>query len=278
MILAILLSSDYTLDLKKNKLKRLISTGQLALGTHIDTYSPTLIEIAGLAGFDYVYIEAEHAPLNWETFEHLIRAAELSDLTSLVRLDEEPLNHLVRKALEAGVQGVIIPHISTVEEAKAAVQAMKFPPEGVRGMGTMRARRYGVIPLVDYLEWSNQESLVILLIEEKVAVENIEEILSVKGVDVVVFGPSDYSISIGVPGQTTHPYVLDARRKVVETALRLNVAPMITCNTIEQVKECLKMGVRLLSLGGDARVLLQSWREMIDNARKAFRTTINTRR
>ena len=176
------------MDLKKNQLKELISTGQLALGTHIDTYSPTLIEIAGLAGFDYVYIEAEHAPLNWETFEHLVRAAELSCLTPLVRLDEEPLNRLVRKALEAGVEGVIIPHISSVEEAKAAVQAVKFPPDGVRGMGTMRARRYGTIPLVDYLEWSNHESLVIILIEEKAAVEKIEEILSVKGIDVVVFG------------------------------------------------------------------------------------------
>ena len=263
------------MDLKKNQLKELISTGQLALGTHIDTYSPTLIEIAGLAGFDYVYIEAEHAPLNWETFEHLVRAAELSSLTPLVRLDEEPLNRLVRKALEAGVQGVIIPHISSVEEAAAAVQAVKFPPDGVRGMGTMRARRYGTISLVDYLEWSNRESLVIILIEEQAAVERIEEILSVEGIDVVVFGPSDYSISIGVPGQTTHPRVLDARRQVVETALRLNVAPMITCNTIEQVRECLEMGIRLLSLGGDARVLLHCWREMINNARKAFRTTIS---
>ena len=263
------------MDLKKNQLKELISTGQLALGTHIDTYSPTLIEIAGLAGFDYVYIEAEHAPLNWETFEHLVRAAELSSLTPLVRLDEEPLNRLVRKALEAGVQGVIIPHISSVEEATAAVQAVKFPPDGVRGMGTMRARRYGTIPLVDYLEWSNRESLVIILIEEQAAVEKIEEILSVEGIDVVVFGPSDYSISIGVPGQTTHPRVLDARRQVVETAFRFNVAPMITCNTIEQVRECLEMGIRLLSLGGDARVLLHCWREMINNARKAFRTTIS---
>jgi 4-hydroxy-2-oxoheptanedioate aldolase len=127
---------------------------------------------------------------------------------------------------------------------------------------------------VDYLEWSNHESLVILLIEEKAAVEKIEEILAVKGIDVVVFGPSDYSISIGLPGQTRHPRVLDARRKVVKAAFRLNVAPMITCNTIDQVRECLEMGVRLLSLGGDARVLLQCWGEMIDNARKAFRTII----
>jgi len=259
------------LNLKKNRLKEIIAKGQLALGTHIDTYSPTLVEIAGLAGLDYVYIEAEHAPLNWETFEHMMRAADLSNLTPLARLDEEPLNRLIRKALEAGVQGVIIPHISSVEEAEAAVQAVKFPPLGIRGMGTMRARQYGIIPLVDYLEWSNQESLVALLIEEQEAVNNIEEILSVEGVDIVVFGPSDYSISIGVPGQTTHPSVLDARRKVVKTALRLNVAPMITCNTIEQVKECLEMGVRILSLGGDTRLLLQSWREMSGNARKVFR-------
>ncbi len=262
---------EFALSLKKNRLKELISTRQLALGTHIDTFSPTLVEIAGLAGLDYVYIEAEHAPLNWETFENMVRAAELSNLTPLARLDEEPLNRLVRKALEAGVQGVIIPHISSVLEAEAAVRAVKFPPKGIRGMGTMRARRYGTIPLVDYLEWSNQESLVVILIEEKEAVENIEEILSVTGVDIVVFGPSDYSISIGVPGQTTHPRVLEARRKVVETALRLNVAPMITCNTNEQIIECLKMGVRVLSLGGDTRLLFQSWREMTENARQVFR-------
>lgn len=256
--------------LKKNRLKELIMNQELALGTHIDAFSPTLVEVAGLAGLDYVYIEAEHAPLNWETLENMIRAAEVVNITPLVRLDEAPLNHLVRKALEAGVQGVIIPHVSTVDEAEAVVQAVKFPPQGVRGMGTMRSRRYGTIPVAEYLEWSNRESLVILVIEEKAAVDHIEEVLSVEGIDAVVFGPTDYSISIGVPGQTTHAKVLKARKKVVETALSLNVAPMITCNSIEQIRECLAMGVRLLSLGGDTRLLLHTWRQMAEQARQIF--------
>ncbi len=192
----------------------------------------------------------------------------MANITPMARLDEAPLNRLVRKALEAGVQGVIIPHISSVEEAEAVVKAVKFPPRGNRGMGTVRSRRYGTIPVAEYLEWSNRESLVALLIEEREAVNRIEEILSVEGVDIVVFGPTDYSISIGVPGQTTHSKVIDARRKVVETALRLDVAPMITCNTQKQIKECLDIGVRLLSLGGDTRLLLQGWREMAEKAKK----------
>jgi len=256
------------LNLKRNRLKELISKRELALGTHIDSYSPTLVEIAGLAGLDYVYIEAEHAPFNWETFENLMRAAELSNLTPMARLDEAPLNRLIRKALEAGVQGVIIPHISSVEEAEAVVKAVKFPPRGIRGMGTVRSRRYGTISVAEYLEWSNRESLVALLIEEREAVDRIDEILSVEGVDIVVFGPTDYSISIGVPGQTTHSKVIEARRKVVETALRLDVAPMITCNTKEQMKECLDMGDRLLSLWGDTRLLLKGLQEMADIERK----------
>jgi 2-keto-3-deoxy-L-rhamnonate aldolase RhmA len=255
------------LPLKKNRLKDLIVNRELALGTHIDAFSPTLVEVAGLAGLDYVYIETEHAPLNWETLENMIRAAEVVNIAPLVRLDEEPLHHLVRKALEAGVHGVIIPHVSTGDEAEAVVQAVKFPPRGVRGMGTMRSRRYGTIPVAEYLEWSNRESLVILVIEEKAAVDHIEEVLSVDGVDAVVFGPTDYSISIGVPGQTTHAKVLQARKKVVETALRLNVAPMITCNSVGQIRDCLAMGVRLLSLGGDTRFLLQAWQQMGEQAR-----------
>jgi 2-keto-3-deoxy-L-rhamnonate aldolase RhmA len=228
------------------------------------------VEIAGLAGLDYVYIETEHAPLNWETLEHMIRAAEVVNITPLVRLDEHPLNHLVRKALETGVHGVIIPHVSTTDEAEAVVQAVKFPPRGVRGMGTMRARRYGTIPVAEYIDWSDHEALVILVIEEKTAVDHIDEILSVDGVDAVVFGPTDYSISIGVPGQTTHAKVRQARKTVVETALRLHVAPMITCNTLEQVRECLAMGVRLLSLGGDTRFLLHTWQQMAEQARQLF--------
>jgi 2-keto-3-deoxy-L-rhamnonate aldolase RhmA len=256
------------LPLQKNRLKERIVNRDLALGTHIDAFSPTLVEVAGLAGLDYVYIETEHAPLNWETLEHMVRAAEVGNITPLVRLDEAPLNHLVRKALEAGVQGVIIPHVSTVDEAEAVVQAVKFPPRGVRGMGTMRSRRYGTIPVAEYIDWSDRESLVILVIEEKAAVDHIEDILSVDGIDAVVFGPTDYSISIGVPGQTTHAKVLKARKKVVETALRLNVAPMITCNSREQIRECLAMGVRLLSLGGDTRLLLHTWRQMAEQARQ----------
>ena len=256
------------MSLKPNRLKGLIVKQELALGTHIDAFSPTLVEVAGLAGLDYVYIETEHAPLNWETLEHLVRAAEVANITPLVRLDEEPLQHLVRKALEASVHCVIIPHVSTAEEADAVVQAVKFPPRGVRGMGTMRSRRYGTIPVAEYIEWSNRETLVILVIEEEAAVDHIDEILSVDGVDAVVFGPTDYSVSIGVPGQTTHPRVLQARRRVVDAALRLQVAPMITCDTLDQIRECLALGVRLLSLGGDTRFLLQTWRRLAEQARR----------
>ena len=208
--------------MRHNSVKEKVFRGEASIGAMIQFPSPELVELYGLLGFEWIFIDAEHGPLGYYECQVLCRACDALGLSSLVRVPK--LDHsLIAKYLETGAQGVAVPHVKTVEDAVAVVQAARYYPEGRRGWdaGASRSSAYNQIePPTDYFAHSNEEVIVALWIEDVEGMENLDDILQVPGVDVINFGVGDLTLSMGMPGQFDHPEVqaavAEGRRKVVE--------------------------------------------------------------
>ena len=197
--------------MKENRVKRILSEGGLALGTHVGGIAdPQIVEIIGLAGFDAAFIDMEHTPYDLRDVQLAVMAAERAGITPIVRTPGFDPAFILR-LLDMGVQGIQVPHVSSAETTREAVRAIRYPPLGERGMAAgSRAADYGRIPLVEHMAASNREILLACMIEDMAAVERIEEIAAVDGVDLLAVGPSDLSRSLGVSGQPDHPRLVAA--------------------------------------------------------------------
>ncbi len=258
------------MDFKRNKLREKMERREIALGTALYSFSPAIVELAGFCGLDFVRIDHEHAWRQDESGETLLRAALVSDIVPLLRIDRDN-PYLVRKALEAGAAGVIVPHVHSRKDVEDIVKAAKFPPLGKRGYGGLcLSGQWGVRAGTDWMEWSNRETLVIPMIEDESAMPNLETILSTEGLDGVFFGPADFSISAGVPLQTGHEKVMNALRKTVEVADKYGKFVIYTAGfpqweTVFQVKA---LGVKAIELGHDVTVLRGVWSRTLQEMKK----------
>jgi 4-hydroxy-2-oxoheptanedioate aldolase len=206
----------------KNVVKKMLQEKQPVLGCIVNGPYPALVELLGLAGFHFVFIDAEHGSLSVSECEELVRAAEVRRIVPLIRTPENNPKQILRY-LEIGAMGIIIPEVNSRAEAEAAVQAVKYAPLGRRGLATMRCADFGYgKSKAEYLQEANDETLVIVLVESKPAVEQAEEILSVEGVDAFMIGTSDLSMSLGVQGQVDHPLVVEAYHRVLSLGKALD--------------------------------------------------------
>lgn len=241
--------------MKANRLRDLMRKGEPTIGTRVLMVWPGLTEIIGYTGaFDYVEFLSEYGPYDLHDFDNFARAAELFSLSTMIKIDQEPRTYLAERALAAGIQNVLFADIRNVEDAEEAVRAVRAEPKGFNGIRIGRQLAYGTLSEADFVRMC-EDAVVAFMIEKRSAVENLEEILSVKGIDMVQFGPSDYSLSIGLPGERGHPKVREAELKTIKTALKVGVAPRAEIGSPEQAKEYLELGVRNFSLGTDVRVL-----------------------
>jgi 4-hydroxy-2-oxoheptanedioate aldolase len=257
------------LERKKNKLREIISQGEIALGTCVYSFSPAIIELAGFSGLEFCRIDNEHAWRQDHTTEEMIRGALLAGIVPLLRVDrDDPF--LIRKGMEAGAGGIIIPHAHDKADVQRMVEAAKFPPVGKRGYGGLcLSGKWGVDSGTEWMEWSNAEQLVIPMIEDVSASKRIDEIISTEGVDGVFFGPADFSISAGVPLQTGHEKVISQLRMVVETAnmYKKFVIFPIGFPQWEKVQEVKELGVHAIEIGHDVSILKSVWQKTF----KSFR-------
>lgn len=204
----------------ENKLKEKLRRREVATGCMIQGFLPALVEICGLAGFDFVFLDAEHGPLTPGECEGLVRAAEARGVVPLVRVPNLEESTVLRY-LDVGAMGVILPGLSGWEEAERAVRAVKYFPQGRRGLNGVRASDYGMTqPLAAYARQANAETVVLGIIENRQALENIDAILAVDGLDGVIFGAMDFSQDLGVPGQGQHPLVQKAYRALLAAGQR----------------------------------------------------------
>lgn len=207
--------------MKKNILKTKLVRQELALGCWVTLSHPLIPEILAPAGFDWLAVDMEHSSIDLSGLLPLIISIEHNGMVPLVRVGENNPN-LIKRVMDAGAYGVIVPNVNTAREAQAAVNAVKYPPQGTRGVGLYRAQGYGRL-FEAYKKWVAQESVVIIQIEHIDAVNNIDAIFSVKGIDAFLVGPYDLSGSMGMPGALTHPKVEAAIKKVLAAAKKYKI-------------------------------------------------------
>ena len=203
--------------MRGNTLKQKLGAGQAAFGVMITFPSAPVVEMLGTLGFDWVLIDNEHGSITVENSEDLIRAAELSNIAPIVRpVANRP--EIIAPFLDRGAWGVQVPHVNTAEEARATVDAVKYYPEGHRGIfSRSRPADYGFLGSTqEYVKQANANTLVCLMLEEVEAIDNLGELVAVDGVDVYFIGSGDLSQSMGYPGQQTHPEVLAQMEKGVK--------------------------------------------------------------
>ncbi len=186
--------------MRTNTTKAKLGEGEVVFGAIISRYAPDLVELFGAIGYDFVMIDCEHGPMDLDQVEHMVRAAEVFGITPIPRIPDHAESTILRY-LDRGLQGIIVPHVNTREEADAVARAARYYPQGYRGVGGGRAHDYGVkVSRAESTEWINSQTLVIPMIEDTVAVENLDEILGVPGVDVLHVASGDLGQSMGNPG------------------------------------------------------------------------------
>jgi len=208
--------------MKNNKVKTALLNNEQTYGSWITLANPLIPEIMAEAGFDWLCIDMEHSSIELRDVLPLIISIENNQMVPLVRVGENNAN-LIKRVMDAGAYGVIVPNVNSAAEAIAAVNAVKYPPVGTRGVGLYRAQGYGKT-FNEYLEWIEKESIVIIQIEHIDAVKNIDEIFSIPGIDGFMIGPYDLSGSLGKPGELEHPLVNDAINIVLEAGKKYNVS------------------------------------------------------
>jgi 2-keto-3-deoxy-L-rhamnonate aldolase RhmA len=247
--------------MRSNKLRELLQAGKPTLGTHLHSTWPSVVEAVGHSGmFDYVEFVAEYAPFDLYTLDNFCRAAELHDLSTMIKVDQEPRTFLAQRGIGAGFQSVLFADCRTVDDARACVRAVRpDTPEsgGIFGVGMRRHTYmlYGGTP--EYVQ-SLKDVVVALMIEKKGAVDHLEEILSLGGIDMIQWGPADFSMSIGRPGEWASPEVKAVEKFVIETCLKYGIPPRIEVDRPERAKPYLDMGVRHFCIGTDI-VVVYDW-------------------
>jgi 4-hydroxy-2-oxoheptanedioate aldolase len=191
-------------------LKARIARKETLCGIFVMVPSPAVVEMCGYNGFDYVILDAEHGAAGTETLEHQLRAADASGIPAIVRVGNRAPDQILH-ALDAGACGILVPHVTNAEDTDAIVRAAHFPPRGIRGLATTsRAGRHGLMNAADYIRTANDETVVIVQIEDRPALANVAAIARTPGLDAVFVGPADLATSFGYPGQPGHPEVVAA--------------------------------------------------------------------
>lgn len=242
---------------KPNKVREKLKRGQLVVGTAIYSASANVVESAGCAGIDFIRIDTEHAWRQDDSLDNMIRASNLTDTVAIVRVDRDDPN-LIRKALELGAGGILVPHVYTVEYAREIIAAAKFPPRGTRGFGNLcSSGAWGAISVAEWVDWSNTEPLVGVMIESVHALEEVDGILAVEGLDYVLFGPGDYSMSLGLGSpQLEHPDVQSGLRKTIKAAQSVGKHVMLGVGSDEaRARAYLEMGVTMLEFSHDVAIV-----------------------
>jgi 2-keto-3-deoxy-L-rhamnonate aldolase RhmA len=247
----------------KNRLKqRLLAEKRPSFGTWISSPSVPALDALRTAGFEWFMLDTEHAQLNPETLAAMIAALGDAGPTPLVRVGDVD-QYLVKQALDAGAYGILVPLVSTPEQALAAVSYAKYPPMGVRGAAAAAGSRYGT-ELASYLRTANAETLVGVQIETKAAMEHLDEIAAVDGVDLLFVGPQDLTLSLGLLDDRAHPRVREAMRSVVAACERHGRIPGTLVADAAEKRAAVDLGFRFISLAGDLRLLLQGARYYLD--------------
>ena len=253
--------------LQSNKLRTRFHAGQRVYGLLNSIPAPLLVEMIGYAGYDFVILDLEHVGLNPQTLEDMIRAAECSGITPLVRVPGIQPETILR-VLDAGAQGIVVPRVQDASQARHAVQASRYHPLGERGISGGRTTGFGTIGLQAYMALANREIMVVAMIEDSAGVENIDAIAAVPGIDMILEGAIDLSQSLGVPGQAQHPSVQAAIHSVATACAARGVPFCAIPRAVGQHEAWCEAGVRAFLLGDDRGVSFRALKANLGDFRE----------
>jgi 2-keto-3-deoxy-L-rhamnonate aldolase RhmA len=242
-------------------LKEQLKAKKLSLGSWITIGHPTIAELMAKSGFDWLAIDMEHSPLTIGECQELIRTIDLCGVTPLVRVGaNDPL--LIKRAMDSGAHGVIVPMVNTSKEAEAAVASVYYPPKGRRGVGLGRAQGYGK-DFNSYKDNLEKTAVVVVQIEHIEAVKNLDAILAVPGIDAIIVGPYDLSGSMGKPGNFTDPEMIEALKKIQTktTAKGIAAGVHVVSSDVNQVNDKIAEGYSFIAYGVDFLFIQENCRK-----------------
>lgn len=232
--------------------RKRLQSGELLVGTMVTLGSPEVAEILTNTGFDWLFVDAEHAPFEAPQMQSVLQGAG-SEMPCLVRLAASD-EVAIKKALDVGAAGIIAPMVNSAEQAETVVRWSKYAPQGTRGVGLGRAHGYG-LEFQEYVQSANENVAVVIQAEHIQAVENIESIVQVAGVDAVLIGPYDLSASLGRLGEVEHPEVASAIERVTVACQEANIPLGVFGISAEAVQPYIERGYTLIVVGVDTLML-----------------------
>jgi 2-keto-3-deoxy-L-rhamnonate aldolase RhmA len=247
----------------KNPLKESLKAGKPVIGVTVTVGHPEVAATLATAGYDFFWVEMEHSPITLENLRDMILATRGLPTVPITRV---PFNEpwMPKRVLDLGSLGVIFPFTNTPELAEQAVKACKYPPEGDRGFGPGLALSRWNLDGASYIRYANQNIVVVVIIERKEAVEHIEEIASVPGVDVLFIGANDLSFSLGVGGKVNEPVVQEAIAKVLDAGKRHNIAVGLPVGSADEINRRIKEGFRFFQTASDLGLMRSGARALLD--------------
>jgi 2-keto-3-deoxy-L-rhamnonate aldolase RhmA len=236
--------------------RKKLQAGELVVGTMIsELRSPGIIRMLDTAGMDFVIIDAEHGPYNYETLANMAAVGTGLNICCLARIPEIS-RETIMKPLDVGMHGLVIPQVETAEQVQQVIYHAKYPPMGHRGVALRRGHSgYASYPAREYLESANKKTIIAIQIESLKAVTNVEEIISVPGVDIAFVGPFDLSVDMGIPGEINNIELAKAVHKVIHICEKHNIVVGIMQFTIEVAKKWISEGIRFMVYSSDINMI-----------------------
>ncbi len=253
-----------------NRVKEKIARGEPVIGVHSRCCDSEMVELMAACGNDFIWIEGEHSSLDKQNFKTHIMAAQARGAAAFVRVPwNDPV--LVKPILEMGPDGIVFPMVRTAEEARRAVEACQYPPKGIRGFGPQRAMNFGLMSTPEYLAQADDSIWKIIQIEHWEAVQNLDEILEVPGVDAIVVGMMDLSGSVNKLAQLNAPEVVGLMDAIAEKAARHNVPLGVSMSyNPEKIRYWIDKGIKWITAGADVEYICQGARDTLEKVRAMF--------
>lgn len=251
-------------------LKAKVKDGGLVIGTMIsEVRNPNLAYLLAECGFDFFIIDNEHGAYSPETISNMIAAARGAGISIVVRIPEIR-REAIMKPLDSGATGLLVPMVDTAEQAEEIMTFAKYPPMGNRGVALSRAHSsYGQPDAVEYLEQANRKTFIAVQAESPRAIENLDSIATTPGVDAIFVGPADLSVSMGIPGQLTHPKEVEAIEKVIAICREHDVVPGIHMAKLETLEDWIRRGMRFVTFSSDIDLLARAAQESLVRLKEA---------
>ncbi len=250
------------MPIRKNRVKQKLHAGEVIWSSAVRLPEPGLCEILGFAGFDFVLLDGEHGAMDAATLDRLIQGCFAGGTAPIVRVLRPNDAEAVMHALDLGAQGVLMPHCRTADDARALLRAGLYAPEGSRGFGPGRGSMWGRVGAVEYLATANSETVLLALVEDPEAVENIETIAAV-GLDGLWVGTGDLALGYGVGADRNHPQVMQAAAKILAACQKHNVACGYPARNVDEARWALQQGFRLIGYGGAEQYVMQESRRFL---------------